>query len=90
MATANSPAVYSPELNARYCGLDRETMQRAFRLMHTARRLDDREVMLNAQHSAAAFYARHGFISRGPDFLEVGIAHVEMFTSRPLETAAAA
>lgn len=50
MATANSPAVSSPELNARYCGLDRETMQRAFRLMHTARRLDDREVMLKRQN----------------------------------------
>ncbi len=59
-------------------------------LLDAAWQRGDREVMLNAQHSAAAFYARHGFISRGPDFLEVGIAHVEMFTSRPLETAAAA
>ncbi len=50
MATANSPAAATHENTTRYCGLDRETMQRAFRLMHTARRLDDREVMLKRQN----------------------------------------
>jgi YbgC/YbaW family acyl-CoA thioester hydrolase len=43
----------------------------------------DREVVLHAQRSAEGFYARLGFSTRGPEFDEVGIAHVEMFTSRP-------
>jgi YbgC/YbaW family acyl-CoA thioester hydrolase len=42
----------------------------------------DREVVLHAQRSAAGFYARLGFSVRGPEFDEVGIAHVEMFTRR--------
>ena len=34
----------------RYHGLDRETLIRAFRIMQTARRLDDREVLLKRQN----------------------------------------
>jgi YbgC/YbaW family acyl-CoA thioester hydrolase len=39
----------------------------------------DREIILHAQQSAAAFYAKSGFAQRGEPFNEVGIAHVEMF-----------
>ena len=34
----------------RYAGLEPEQLIRAFRLMHTARRLDDREMMLKRQN----------------------------------------
>ena len=37
-----------------------------------------REVALNAQLQAEAFYRRLGFIPRGPVFEEAGIAHREM------------
>lgn len=47
-------------------------------LMQAARARGDREVLLHAQTSAAAFYARAGFASRGPEFDEAGIPHVEM------------
>jgi len=53
-------------------------------LLDAAWQRGDGEVMLHAQHSAAAFYARHGFTARGPDFDEAGIRHVEMFTTRPV------
>jgi YbgC/YbaW family acyl-CoA thioester hydrolase len=39
----------------------------------------DREIILHAQQSAAAFYAKSGFVQRGEPFTEVGIAHLEMF-----------
>ena len=47
-------------------------------LMMTARERGDREVVLNAQTSAVAFYEAAGFKARGPGFEEAGIAHVEM------------
>ena len=47
-------------------------------LMQAARRRGDTEVLLHAQTSAAAFYARAGFTPTGPVFEEAGIAHVEM------------
>jgi len=47
-------------------------------LMQAARERGDAEVLLHAQTSAAAFYARAGFTARGPVFDEAGIAHVEM------------
>ena len=34
--------------------------------------------MLHAQLGAAPFYERAGFVRRGPEFDEAGIAHVEM------------
>ncbi len=39
----------------------------------------DNEIILHAQQSAAAFYAKSGFVQRGEPFSEVGIAHIEMF-----------
>ena len=50
MATAKSPAASAAEVLNGTCGLDRETLQHAFRLMQTSRRLDDREVMLKRQN----------------------------------------
>ena len=47
-------------------------------LMAAARERGDREVVLNAQTSAAGFYRRAGFVERGPVFDEAGVAHVEM------------
>ncbi|MEN9543171.1 MAG: hypothetical protein RLZZ598_4 [Pseudomonadota bacterium] len=47
-------------------------------LMQAARTSGDREAVLHAQLSAVGFYARAGFIERGPRFEEAGIPHVEM------------
>ncbi len=47
-------------------------------LMQAARLRGDREALLHAQTSAAAFYARAGFAPRGPEFDEAGIPHIEM------------
>lgn len=37
------------------------------------------EVVLNAQTQAQGFYAKRGFVVRGPTFIEAGIPHVEMW-----------
>ena len=50
-------------------------------LMQAARDRGDREALLHAQCSAAPFYARAGFVPRGPVFEEAGIPHVEMVRS---------
>jgi len=47
-------------------------------LMKQARAQGDHEAVLHAQISAAAFYLRAGFTTRGPQFDEAGIPHVEM------------
>ncbi|MGV3727146.1 YbgC/FadM family acyl-CoA thioesterase [Hydrogenophaga sp.] len=47
-------------------------------LMQAARERGDREVMLHAQQSAEAFYARLGYERRGEPFEEAGIGHQEM------------
>ncbi len=47
-------------------------------LVQHARDRGDREALLHAQCSAAPFYARAGFVSRGPVFEEAGIPHIEM------------
>ena len=56
-------------------GIGREVLDA---LMQAARQRGDVEVLLHAQTSAAAFYARAGFTPRGPVFDEAGIAHIEM------------
>jgi predicted GNAT family N-acyltransferase len=43
-----------------------------------ARQRGEHEVLLHAQLSAAGFYTRAGFTTRGSPFDEAGIAHVEM------------
>jgi YbgC/YbaW family acyl-CoA thioester hydrolase len=50
-------------------------------LVAAARARGDREVILHAQTSAAGFYVRHGFVTRGAVFQEVGIDHVAMARS---------
>jgi predicted GNAT family N-acyltransferase len=47
-------------------------------LMVAAPRQGYTEVVLHAQSYAAGFYARHGFVAEGAQFLEVGIPHVRM------------
>ena len=47
-------------------------------LVDAARARGDREAVLHAQLGAAPFYERAGFVRRGPEFDEAGIAHVEM------------
>ena len=47
-------------------------------LIDAAQLRGDHEVVLNAQTSAQAFYARSGFSPRGAVFVEAGIAHIEM------------
>jgi 2-oxoisovalerate dehydrogenase E1 component len=50
MAMARTAAMLASTNQTGYAGLDRDTMLRAFRLMQTSRRLDDREVMLKRQN----------------------------------------
>lgn len=50
-------------------------------LTQAAKERGDREALLHAQMSAAPFYARAGFATRGPVFEEAGIPHVEMVRS---------
>ena len=47
-------------------------------LMTEARRLHYPRLVLNAQVSAVPFYARFGFVTRGDEFKEAGIPHLEM------------
>jgi predicted GNAT family N-acyltransferase len=44
-------------------------------LLEEARRLGYRELVLHAQTHAADFYARHGFLLQGEEFIEAGIPH---------------
>ena len=45
-----TPTTTQSSTNAKFDGLDPEQLIRAFRIMHTARRLDDREVALKRQN----------------------------------------
>lgn len=47
-------------------------------LMREAELRGDRAVLLNAQTHAAPFYARHGFVREGEEFIEAGIPHIRM------------
>jgi predicted GNAT family N-acyltransferase len=47
-------------------------------LMQYAKARGDREVVLNAQMQARAFYERHGFVGEGEEFLDAGIPHIRM------------
>ncbi|MDQ6639355.1 MAG: YbgC/FadM family acyl-CoA thioesterase [Pseudomonadota bacterium] len=47
-------------------------------LIDAAQARGDREAVLHAQLGAAPFYERAGFVRRGPEFDEAGIAHIEM------------
>lgn len=60
---------------SRHAGVGRAVLDG---LLAAAAARGDREAVLHAQLSAAAFYERAGFVRRGPEFDEAGIAHVEM------------
>ena len=62
-------------VSARHCGVGRAVLDA---LLAAARARGDRQAMLHAQLGAAPFYERAGFVRRGPEFEEAGIAHVEM------------
>ena len=47
-------------------------------LVEAARNRGDKEVMLNAQTQAEAFYQRYGFMREGEVFMEAGIPHIHM------------
>lgn len=47
-------------------------------LMAHARERGDEGVALSAQTQAEPFYARHGFVRDGAEFLDAGILHVRM------------
>jgi len=53
------------------------------RLMAIAHARGHAHVMLNAQTQAQGFYARRGFVARGPVFDEAGIAHRLMTRALP-------
>ena len=50
-------------------------------LMQRAQDRGDTQVRLQAQRSAAAFYAKAGFVETGEPYNEVGIAHIDMVKS---------
>lgn len=47
-------------------------------LMDEARRRDHAEAVLSAQTQAVNFYERHGYRICGPEYMDAGIAHVDM------------
>lgn len=47
-------------------------------LIAAARERGDKGVVLNAQTHAEPFYARHGFVREGEEFMEAGIPHITM------------
>jgi len=47
-------------------------------LMQQAQRRGQQQVALSAQTHAEVFYARHGFVREGEQYLDAGIAHVHM------------
>lgn len=47
-------------------------------LMQAAKNRGDKSVVLNAQIRAESFYARHGFVCEGEEFMEAGIPHIKM------------
>lgn len=47
-------------------------------LMEAAKARGHGHVALSSQSHAAPFYTRHGFVKEGEEFLEAGIAHVNM------------
>ena len=48
-------------------------------LLQIARDRGVRQVRLNAQSRAVAFYRRHGFAAEGEEFIEAGIPHRSMW-----------
>lgn len=55
-------------------------------LMEVAQQRGEREVVLSAQLSAQAFYARYGFQAEGDTYMDAGIEHVLMRCALPRST----
>ena len=53
--------------------------------MQAAPRYGFAQIVLHAQSYAASFYARHGFVAEGPEYLEVGIPHLTMRAPLPVK-----
>ena len=53
------------------------------RLMDVARYAGFDRVVLNARSDTCDFYARHGFVAHGEEFMEAGIQHRRM--ERPVQ-----
>ena len=51
-------------------------------LVDSARRERCDHICLNAQTHAIGFYARHGFVAQGDEFMDAGIVHRRMTLSR--------
>lgn len=47
-------------------------------LMQAAQARGDTAVVLSAQIQAKGFYQRHGFMQEGVEFMDAGIAHIQM------------
>lgn len=60
---------------ARGTGIGGEVLQG---LMAQARARGDTQVVLGSQTHAAGFYERHGFVRDGNEYVEAGIAHIDM------------
>jgi predicted GNAT family N-acyltransferase len=48
------------------------------KLIETAKQNKFALLKLNAQRTAEGFYAKHGFIAQGDEFIDAGIPHIEM------------
>lgn len=48
------------------------------KLMDIAQQTGNLKLVLNAQTSAAGFYARYGFSAEGDEFMDAGIPHMRM------------
>jgi predicted GNAT family N-acyltransferase len=69
--------------NWRHRGVGSALLQR---LIEIAAARGAREVILNAQTTALAFYERHGFTAEGEEFLDAGIVHRRMRKSLRSQT----
>jgi len=47
-------------------------------LIKTAKQNRFRVLKLNAQRTAEGFYAKHGFVAQGDEFMDAGIPHIAM------------
>lgn len=48
------------------------------KLIETAKQNKFEVLKLNAQRTAESFYAQHGFIAQGDEFIDAGIPHIAM------------
>lgn len=51
------------------------------KLVETAKKYKFTQLQLNAQRTAEGFYAKHGFVVEGDEFIDAGIPHIKMSLS---------